>query len=149
VVFQSVCANELRIEHFDLGEIMEIISVPYDGRFDSIVVATQDVSDFGKQKKPNVLASGEPLDNFVTLAELEEHFQVSRYQLGKLLEKVQAEPCGEVYNYTSEGKRSRGVGKVVYNKSVVDDIEKLTTATVDVAAMKAKALAILQGSSGI
>jgi hypothetical protein len=127
-----------------------MFQIQYDNRFDNVAILDVAAEECVRDRLPSIANSQMPMGNFVTpLAELEDTFKVSRYQLSKLLDQIRAEPCGEIYNYNSNGTRKRGVGKVVYNKTVVDEIEKLTSAKVDVAAMKAKALAILQADSGI
>lgn len=120
------------------------IELVYDLRFDDVEIEDVNFADCVKDRLEDVLALNIPRDDYVTIEDLEEEFSVSRYQVTKYLEQLGAEPFGELKNYTEEGRRTRGVGKVVYRKSVVDDIKNLTSTRVDVAAIKAQAAAILQ-----
>jgi hypothetical protein len=76
------------------------------------------------------------------MQELQEIFGISRYHLVKHLKEINASPLGEKKNYV-DGKRTRGVGKVVYARHVLTQLKEFLSTTTDVQAIKNMARAIL------
>lgn len=97
----------------------------YDSKFDSLVIETGEFEDFVKNKKLDVLDEGMPEGSYVTLLQLQEEFDISRYQIINTLKKIGAKPIG-IKNNIVNGKRMRGVGKVVYDVSVIEQIYEAT-----------------------
>jgi hypothetical protein len=58
--------------------------------------------------------------------------------------QVGAQPIGELININESGKRMRGVGKLVYCPSVIEEITELIESEEDLDAMKANAKRILE-----
>ena len=63
--------------------------------------------------------------------------------LVKYLKAIGANPIGERKNYI-DGKRTRGVGKVVYPKNTLEDIRSFLLSQSDIEAIKTMARQILE-----
>lgn len=107
------------------------MGVSYDDRFDGVVVEALP-EDFQKEKLVDVREVGLPRDSYVTMEDLERKFSISNYHVRKYLKRLGIEAFGELKNVKQDGSRTRGVGKKVYRSSVVDDIQELLNATIDI-----------------
>lgn len=118
---------------------------PYDNRFDEIGLEDLASEDCKKARLLDVLEASLDPDSYVTLDQIQEYFgKITRYQVNQYLKELGAEPIGQLPNVDENGKRKRGVAKVVYSASVIDDIESLTTATINVEEIKRKAMQMLE-----
>lgn len=122
------------------------MSLTYDNRFDRAVLVDLGAEDCSKDRLRDVLAEGVDPSEYVTQDELQEHFSLSRYQISNFLKEISAEPIGELKNYDESGRRLRGVGKHVYDRSVIEQIEKLTASTIDIEEIKRRALLQIEES---
>lgn len=118
---------------------------PYDNRFNTIGFEDLASEDCRKDRLLNVLEANLDPSSYVTLNQIQEHFgKITRYQVNQYLRQVGAEPIGQLPNVDESGKRSRGVAKIVYSVSVIEEIQSLTTATINVEEIKRKAMEILE-----
>jgi transcriptional antiterminator len=99
---------------------------------------------FVKNKKVDVIQVGIKEDDYVSMQELQDTFGISRYHLVKYLKDIGASPLGERKNYI-DGKRTRGVGKVVYPRSVLSEVKDFLSEQSDVESIKQMARKILEG----
>jgi len=90
----------------------------YDSRFDLLELEYADISIFKRKQAFDVLDANLKEDSYVTLEELQEEFSVSRYQIVEKLKKLGALPIGIKKNVLN-GKRMRGVGKIVYDIGII------------------------------
>lgn len=97
----------------------------YDSRFDNLEIEEGSFEDFTKKTKFNVVEQGMPEGSYVTLVELQEEFEASRYQILNALKDIGAKPIG-IKNNIVNGKRMRGANKIVYDSSVIDQIYEAT-----------------------
>ena len=108
-----------------------------------LVFEATDSQSFVKNKKVDVIEAGMSDDAYVSMQELQDAYGISRYHLTKYLKEIGASPIGERKNYV-DGKRTRGVGKVVYPKRVLQDLEDHLSQNADVDLIKAMAQKILE-----
>lgn len=101
-------------------------------------------SSLVKEKVTEITDDSFKSGEFITMQELQDSFGISRYQLVRYLKDIGAAPLGEKKNYKN-GKRTRGVGKVVYQHDVLDKIQDLLNSQTDVDAIKRMAQQILDG----
>lgn len=113
----------------------------YDPIYDNLVIEEGNLDCFKKQKVFDVIDAGVPKDSYVTYEELESHFGLSHYQILNCLEKINARPLGIKKNIVN-GKRSRGVGKFVFDRKVIEDINISLQDSIDINKIKAMAAQI-------
>jgi transcriptional antiterminator len=111
----------------------------YDHRFDNLEIEDLAAIDCVKERLLDVIAAGILEEEYVTFDQLQEEFSCSKYQISKYLEQIGAKPFGELKNVLESGKRMRGVGKLVFKKSVVDEVLELTKQDIDMEAIMASA----------
>ena len=93
----------------------------HDSRFDDIEIEIANIEDFVKEKVFDVVDANILESSYVTLSELQEEFGVSRYQIVGTLKDLGVTPIGVKKNIV-DGKRLRGVGKIVYDVGVIEKI---------------------------
>lgn len=109
-----------------------------------ISIESCSIDVFVKNKKIDVVQVGIKEDDYVSMQELQDTFGISRYHLVKYLKEISATPIGERKNYI-DGKRTRGVGKVVYPRSVLQEVRDFLSEQSDIEAIKQMARKILEG----
>lgn len=119
----------------NLAKAREIIS--------NIDIACCDPSIFVKNKKMDVIQQGVDESSYVSMQHLQDAFGISRYHLVKYLKAIGATPIGERKNYI-DGKRTRGVGKIVYPKEVLVSVRDFLSSQSDIEAIKIMAQQILE-----
>jgi len=122
------------------------LTPPYDDRFDTVLFEDLASEDCKKERLVNVLDSDLDPESYVTLNQIQEHFgKITRYQVNQYLRKIGANPLGQLPTVNADGKRGRGVAKIVYPSAVIEQIQDLTTATINVEEIKRRALQMLEG----
>lgn len=101
------------------------------------------VDSFVKSKKIDVVQTGIQESDYVSMQELQETFGISRYHLVKYLKAIKATPIGERKNYI-DGKRTRGVGKVVYPRATLSEVKTYLSNQSDIEAIRQMARKILE-----
>ena len=109
----------------------------YDTRFDNLEIENVEKDQCQKPKLLDVVRGGLSPTEYITLSNLQKHFRISRYHITNYLTEINAKAIGELININESGKRMRGVGKLVYSPSVIDDITALIESEDDLEAMKA------------
>jgi hypothetical protein len=97
----------------------------HDSRFDNIEFEHANFEDLVKEKTLDVIDADLPETSYVTFEELQEEFGISRYQIVNTLKQLGFEPIGIKKNMIN-GKRLRGVGKVVFDSIVIEKIYEAT-----------------------
>lgn len=120
------------------------MALQYDERFSNIILERLSPADCKKIRLRDVIAEKVDPSEYVTQEELEEKFKLSRYQITNYLKEISAKPIGILNNYDTSGRRSRGVGRHVYARGVIEEIEILTTSAIDIEDIKRQALAQLE-----
>lgn len=117
-------------------------------------MALRFVSDFGsikikdvtrliqEKKLKNVLALQIPATEYCTFEDLQNIFNISRFQIAKYLKKINVSPFGELRNMEN-GRYTRGVGRVVFNASIISQLKELVSNSVDTKTVKDEAMALL------
>lgn len=119
----------------DLAKARQIIN--------DIDISYCNVSSFIKDKKIDVIHNGIEENSYISMQDLQDTFGISRYHLVKYLKAVSASPIGERKNYI-EGKRTRGVGKIVYPRLVLTQVRDFLSEQSDIVAIKKMAQEILE-----
>lgn len=119
----------------DLAKARQIIN--------KVDISICDISAFIKSKKIDVVENGMNEGLYVSMQELQDTYGISRYHLVKYLKAIGANPIGEKKNYI-DGKRTRGVGKIVYPRSVLNDVRIFLSEQSDIEAIKKMAREILE-----
>lgn len=100
---------------------MKVNAKLYDPRFKDIKLEYEKFEKFKKEKTLDVIDANINEEAYITLERLQEMFGVSRYQIVKTLKDLNQKPLGVRKNIVN-GKRLRGVGKIVYDSEVVQKI---------------------------
>jgi len=120
------------------------MTIVYDSRFDDIKVKSL-VYNAEVGKLVDIRKEGIGTSEYVTMGDLEVKFSASPYHIKKYLKRLGVAPFGEVKNVNEDGSPMRGVGKVAYRVSVVEEINQLLSLTVDLDKCREEAIAILEG----
>lgn len=99
------------------------MALRFNAEFSNIVIEQFDRQLLEREELEDVLDKGYERDSYVTLDDLQEKFSMSRNSIANLLKKIEIKPFGKLKNM-KDGKRTRGVAKIVFSTDVIDEIDE-------------------------
>lgn len=106
------------------------MAIQYDTRFDNVRISI--LEEYQAPKLIDVIDAGMNRDEYVTIEDIKAKFSISAYHVRAYLNKLGALPFGQLKNIKEDGSRTRGVGKVVYRASIIDDVNQMLNDSINI-----------------